>query len=501
MLRRRVFFMLLLFAVVLAHPVTESPAEGSGSSVIEFSEDFTEDEIQDDAGQREAALTKLQQIFGIPEPSERSNRHKIPPQFMMELYNTIADPSGVTRGKNPYNAKVVRSFIERDSSMAHYYLFNISGLEMNESVLEAELHLYRKRTPLKAMHPAVLSSPYYLIRVYQVLDQHQLDTPDLHRLLNVHYVGAHASGWQVFNVKQAVLSWVSGTPNLGLLVTASNIFDDEAVVHFSRRNDYHHSKQPILVLFDDDGKDRPLGENIVPHYYKYANDLDEEEEEDEDGGNEDEDEFEKADYGIRKQLARVNKDIGSRGRRDASSSKKATRRIVSTTPNVSGALSSMDIYTRAVMRKRLARRKNTSANRNEQFLANDSTLGRRTSRSAPTEFSSNSTSEVNVTECARHELYVDFEEIGWSDFVIAPKGYSAYHCKGHCNFPLSQGQHPTNHATVQSIVHMLRQGKEVNEPCCVPTKLLSSSILYFDDGDNVVLKLYEDMVADRCGCH
>ena len=39
--------------------------------------------------------------------------HEVPPQFMTDLYNNIADESGVTRRRNPYNAKVVRSFIER----------------------------------------------------------------------------------------------------------------------------------------------------------------------------------------------------------------------------------------------------------------------------------------------------------------------------------------------------------------------------------------------------
>ncbi|XP_046738374.1 bone morphogenetic protein 4-like [Diprion similis] len=480
MLKKRIFLLLLLFADVFAHP-TEIPDAGSGSSDQEFGLTFSgdppDDEIQD--SQREAALTKLQQMFGIPEPSDRSSRHKIPPQFMLELYNTIADPSGVTRGKNPYNAKVVRSFIERDSSMSHYYLFNISGLEMNESVLEAELHLYRKRTPLRDMHPAILSSPYYLIRVYQVLDKHQLDTPDLHKLLNVHYVGAHASGWQVFNVKQAVLSWMSGAPNLGLLVTASNLFGDDAAVNFCRRNDYHHSKQPILVLFDDDGKETSTGENITPHYYKYSNDLEEETSEEVDAVYKD--------HKANSLEEEESKDERGRERREASSSStKKSQKFVSTAKKLPGALSSMDIYERAMLRKKLNKLKTSSPS--------SSTLKRRRARSAPD-------SNGNKTECARHELYVDFEEMGWSDYIIAPEGYSAYHCRGHCNFPLSQGQHPTNHATVQSIVHMLRQGKDVDQPCCVPTKLLSSSFLYFDSVDNVVLKLYQDMVAEQCGCH
>ena len=103
--------------------------------------------------------------------------------------------------------------------------------------------------------------------------------------------------------------------------------------------------------------------------------------------------------------------------------------------------------------------------------------------------------------CARHELYVDFGEIGWAGWIISPKGYNAYHCKGQCPFPLGQNQKPTNHATVQSIVHAMRIAKDVDTPSCVPNKLYSISLLYFDDEENVILKQYDDMVAASCGCH
>ena len=103
--------------------------------------------------------------------------------------------------------------------------------------------------------------------------------------------------------------------------------------------------------------------------------------------------------------------------------------------------------------------------------------------------------------CTRRHMYVDFDEIGWEGWIISPKGYNAYHCKGECPFPLGQSQRPTNHATVQSIVHALKVGKGVSTPCCVPNKLYSISLLYFDDDENVILKQYDDMVAASCGCH
>ncbi|XP_034414777.1 bone morphogenetic protein 4-like [Cyclopterus lumpus] len=104
--------------------------------------------------------------------------------------------------------------------------------------------------------------------------------------------------------------------------------------------------------------------------------------------------------------------------------------------------------------------------------------------------------------CQRVPLFVDFEEIGWSGWIISPRGYNAYHCKGSCPFPLGGNLRATNHATVRSIIHALKlSGDEVGAPCCVPDRLQSISLLYFDDEENVVLKQYDDMVALSCGCH
>ncbi|XP_051273864.1 bone morphogenetic protein 2-like [Dicentrarchus labrax] len=104
--------------------------------------------------------------------------------------------------------------------------------------------------------------------------------------------------------------------------------------------------------------------------------------------------------------------------------------------------------------------------------------------------------------CQRVPLFVDFEEIGWSGWIISPRGYNAYHCKGSCPFPLGGNLRATNHATVRSIMHALKLSTDdVGAPCCVPDRLQSISLLYFDDEENVVLKQYDDMVALSCGCH
>lgn len=102
--------------------------------------------------------------------------------------------------------------------------------------------------------------------------------------------------------------------------------------------------------------------------------------------------------------------------------------------------------------------------------------------------------------CGRRTLYVSFRDLGWEDWIIAPEGYSAFYCYGECSFPLNAHMNATNHAIVQTLVHLMKPST-VPKPCCAPTSLSPISVLYFDDSNNVVLKKYTNMVVKACGCH
>nr|CAG4651041.1 EOG090X07KO [Simocephalus serrulatus] len=101
--------------------------------------------------------------------------------------------------------------------------------------------------------------------------------------------------------------------------------------------------------------------------------------------------------------------------------------------------------------------------------------------------------------CRRQSLYVDFSDVGWNDWIVAPPGYHAYYCHGDCPFPLPDHLNTTNHAIVQTLVHSVNPSA-VPRACCVPTELSSISMLYIDEYDKVVLKNYHDMVVEACGC-
>lgn len=320
---------------------------------------------------------------------------------------------------------------------------------------------------------------------------------------------------QIFNVKQAVLAWLTGEPNLGLLVTASTLFEDRVNVEFSRRNEYHHSKQPILVLFDDDGKDRrgdgnnneieqvfhDEGDDSKDEYSDAEQDRGEGQLEETRRENKNKSEsFQRQkrtqmrEYeGVTRETTRDEQHLVEEGsgrrRRETKILSKKLHGNSSPDTTFTGSLTSMDIYERAMRRERMAER----VGRRSMPLSSEKIREKRSTKS-------HASVRQNVTECSRHELYVDFKEIGLSSSIIAPLGYSAFHCKGICESPLSQDQQPTNHATIQGIVHKMGLVKGVERPCCVPTKLLGTTILFYDDNENVILKVYQDMIADRCGC-
>ncbi|XP_054773214.2 bone morphogenetic protein 3-like [Lytechinus pictus] len=103
--------------------------------------------------------------------------------------------------------------------------------------------------------------------------------------------------------------------------------------------------------------------------------------------------------------------------------------------------------------------------------------------------------------CDRHSMNVDFQAIGWDDYVIAPARFQAFYCAGQCSFPIQKELHPSNHALIQSIMHLLGVQTGVPTPCCVPDKMEPLILLYIERDSTVTLKKYSDMIVESCGCH
>lgn len=104
-----------------------------------------------------------------------------------------------------------------------------------------------------------------------------------------------------------------------------------------------------------------------------------------------------------------------------------------------------------------------------------------------------------MANCKRHELYVDFTEVNWNEWIVAPHGYDAFYCNGDCPFPLAEYLNATNHAIVQTLVNSV-EPMLAPKPCCVPTELSPIAMLYLDEYELVVLKTYHEMTVEGCGC-
>ncbi|KAG7222102.1 hypothetical protein INR49_016672 [Caranx melampygus] len=102
--------------------------------------------------------------------------------------------------------------------------------------------------------------------------------------------------------------------------------------------------------------------------------------------------------------------------------------------------------------------------------------------------------------CKKQSLYVEFKDIGWDSWILAPSGYDAYECTGICSFPLTKHVTPTKHAIVQTLIN-INSPQKAARACCVPTKLDPISLLYLDDTGVVTYKYkFEGMVVAECGC-
>ncbi|KAM6951099.1 bone morphogenetic protein 4 [Aplochiton taeniatus] len=339
-------------------------------------------------------LKDLPQIFAAPP-------HKKAPQFMLDMFDAVADTNGISKDQNDIlEGNVVRSFQDKGHAGGRFHFFNLSSMGKEERMIKAEFRWFRDKQ--KTNRGSKSYGPYfYKVDLYEVLGNRI--KPWRGNFITSRLVPLYTQGWEVFNITQMVSKWMrTNEENNGILVVTT-LSSGHWLDNSNQEVGKAENRNAYLVIFSDDGRAGTT----------------------------------------------TNRTVNRGHTNDAS---------------LPAAQDQQD--------QRSRRR-----------------------RAAPSFFRSRPES------CQRAPLFVDFEEIGWAGWIISPRGYNAYHCKGSCPFPLGESLRATNHATVQSIMHALKISNDVSMPCCVPDKLQSISLLYFDDEENVVLKQYDEMVAVSCGCH
>ncbi|XP_028993447.1 inhibin beta B chain [Betta splendens] len=104
--------------------------------------------------------------------------------------------------------------------------------------------------------------------------------------------------------------------------------------------------------------------------------------------------------------------------------------------------------------------------------------------------------------CCRQQFYIDFRLIGWNDWIIAPAGYYGNYCEGSCPAYMAgvPGSASSFHTAVVNQYRLRGMSPGSVNSCCIPTKLSTMSMLYFDDEYNIVKRDVPNMIVEECGC-
>ncbi|NXK96002.1 BMP2 protein, partial [Formicarius rufipectus] len=209
-----------------------------------------------------AALQRLREVFDIEELPPDVLPRKKPPQFMVDLFNKVADAHGITRAPGLLQGDVVRSFEDRVHVNRHRFYFDISAMEKSEQMLKAEFRVFKLKTALVSG-----VKHFCKVEVYELLENGS--KPQKKHLIASRLLSLYTEGWEVFNVTQTVSKWVgNSSSNHGFLITTTHTFKDRTehnLVKFAKSQDtLQESRNALLVLFTNSNKRRSPG--FVPFF-------------------------------------------------------------------------------------------------------------------------------------------------------------------------------------------------------------------------------------------
>nr|XP_020446061.1 bone morphogenetic protein 10 [Monopterus albus] len=448
-----------------------APGQGDGHGEVVDPSLLEQDGNMDTQSLLESLKEQFLQTFNLsglgPPPLPPGSPQEEPPEYMMELYNRFAND----RTAMP-TASIIRSFKNEDSSPSdvvvggvrhHSLLFNVS-VPHHESITAAELHLYTLIQNDRHLSTGVdRKVTIYELELHDgddnVTDESTMRGDELRgggeRIKLVELASRQVygtdNGWGAFDLTAAVHRWRKSdrgtTHRLEVhIASMANEDNDQGMTEDSK--DRSSPEGDMKIDTSPEEKHKPL--LII-----YSNDQSSDHRDDKRELNE------MIDHEISNMVLQNNVGTGLSGLKGQlwQDREEGDEEIVPGEEDLIQMRSNL-IYDSA---SRI--RRNAKGN-----------------------------------HCKKKSLYVEFKDIGWDSWVLAPTGYDAFECTGICSFPLTKHVTPTKHAIIQTLVN-INSPQKAARACCVPTKLDPISLLYLDDTGVVTYKYkFEGMVVAECGC-
>ncbi|XP_042834551.1 growth/differentiation factor 15 [Panthera tigris] len=98
--------------------------------------------------------------------------------------------------------------------------------------------------------------------------------------------------------------------------------------------------------------------------------------------------------------------------------------------------------------------------------------------------------------CRLQSLRASLEDLGWANWVVAPRELDVRMCIGACP---SQFRSANTHAQMQARLHGLNPDA-TPAPCCVPARYEPVVLMHQDSDGRVSLTPFDDLVAKDCHC-
>lgn len=351
----------------------------------------------------------------------------------------------------------------------HFFFFDTSEMTKEEEIIIAEMRIYKKQ---------IAGAGFYSLKLFKVVQEGKTMS---FSLVDAVTTTGDFDGWITFQVTDALESWmVNANENLGLYLQLERVADganvrpsDLGLVGTAPKKPTPKPAQTSAITKGGGGEEEEERNESLKRPFMVV--------------------FFKKKVQLRVRQTRA---VRSRPKNEGIPTDVAGRR-----PEVNKERKSKEKRASGKGNRRQQRRSDYKKD-NYNYKDNIHKWSG-TSAGTPAGYGNNyhAAFDPRVRSCQRQPLYVSFRDLQWQDWIIAPEGYESFYCFGECAFPLNAHMNATNHAIVQTLMHLHSVGKEIPKPCCAPTHTSAISVLYFDDNSNVILKKYNDMVVKACGCH